>query len=171
MRVCDQVHDLGFTHAGFLRTGTTSGTAVQIHAGRVQDHAGPLDEFFAFGGGVGKVFEVGGQVSADVINVIQSLDIDETKAPECGKLIVRDIGGDIREDEEHMNVPGTTALRFGGVDVLKVSQTEAGAFDKLIHITVQPFGVSHVFLVSQRNPAATLGVYGVGVDEITELFT
>ena len=69
-----------------------------------------------------------------------------------------------------MDVPGTTALGFGSVDILKMADTEAGAFDELVHVPVQPFGVGHVLFIGQRDPAAPLGVYGVGVDEVTELF-
>lgn len=111
--VCDQVHDLGLTHEGLGGAGNATGATKELHTGRVQGHASAFDEFFAFGGGVWEVFEVGGQVSADVVNVIQSFDIDETEAPEFGKQGVRDIRSFVGEDEEHMDMPGTTALRFG----------------------------------------------------------
>ena len=111
--VCYQVHDLSFAHAGLLRTGNATGAAEELHTGGVQSHASAFDESLAFGGGVREVFEVGGQIGADVVNVIQSFDIDETEAPEFGKQGVRDIRSFVGEDEEHMDVPGTTALRFG----------------------------------------------------------
>lgn len=97
---------------GLGGAGNATGATKELHTGRVQGHASAFDEFFAFGGGVWEVFEVGGQVSADVVNVIQSFDIDETEAPEFGKQGVRDIGSFVGKDNQHMDVPGTTALRF-----------------------------------------------------------
>ena len=111
--VCYQVHDLGLAHVGLGGAGNATGATKELHTGGVQGHACAFDELFTFGGGVWEVFEVSGQIGADVVNVIQSFDIDETEAPEFGKQGVRDIGSFVWEDEEHMDMPGTTALRFG----------------------------------------------------------